>query len=110
MVCKTFKEQPRKYSSLIGREKKELTSMYADTALNTADEPAGPVLCYMRVRQLSLPTIIRLAGLGVETHFWDERFGPLAPPWTIHECCAATSSSGLRLEGKRELEARSFFL
>lgn len=75
--------------------------MYTDTALNTADQPAGPVLCYMRVRQPSLPAIIRLASLGVETHFWDERFGPLASPWTIYQCHVGTPTSRLRLEGKR---------
>lgn len=87
--------------------------MYADTTLNTADQPASPVLCYVRVRQLSFPTVICLAGLGVETHFWDEWFGPLAPPWTIHQCHDGTPTSRLRLKGKKKnlrLEACYAFL
>lgn len=58
--------------------------MYTNTALSTADELAGSVLSDVGVRQLSLLALVRLAGLGVETHFWDERFGPLAAPWTVH--------------------------
>lgn len=80
--------------------------MYTNTALNTADQPAGPVLCYTRVRQLSLPAIMRLASLGVETHFWDEWFGPLAPPWTINQCHAGIPTTRFRLEEKRKHKAK----
>lgn len=84
--------------------------MYADAALSTADQPAGPVLCYMWVRQLSLPAIIRLAGLGVETHFRDEWFGPLAASWTVHQCHDGTPTTGLRLKGgKKGSETYHFF-
>lgn len=81
-----------------------LTGMYADAALSTADQPAGPVLCYMRVRQLSLPAVIHLAGLSVEAHFRDEWLGPLAAPWTVHQHHAGTPAIRLGLEGKRVQE------
>lgn len=73
--------------------------MYADTALSTADQPAGLVPCYMWVRQLSLPAISHLGALGVETHFRDEWFRPLAASWMVHQRHAGTSTTGLRLEG-----------
>lgn len=76
--------------------------MYADAALSTADQPAGPVFRYMRVRQLCLPVIIRLARLGVETHFRDEWLGPLAAPRTVHQHHVGTPTTGLGLEGKKE--------
>lgn len=81
--------------------------MYADAALSTADQPAGPVLCYMRVGQLSLPVIIRLAGLGVETHFRDEWLGPLAAPFTVQQRDTGTPTTGLRLEGRKKEKFRS---
>lgn len=74
--------------------------MYADAALSTADQPAGPVLCYMRVRQLPLAVVIRPAGLGVETHFRDEWLGPLASAWTVHQRHAGTPTTGFRLDGR----------
>lgn len=76
--------------------------MYADAALSTADQPAGPVLCYMRGRQLSLPAVIRFASLGVETHFRDEWLGPLPAPWTVHQCYTGTLATGLGLEGQKK--------
>ena len=81
---------------------KELTGVNADAALSAAEQPAGPVLCYMRVRQLPLAVISRLARLGVETHFRDEWLGPLAAPWTIHQHHAGVPTTGLRLEGRRK--------
>ncbi len=75
--------------------------MYADAALSTADQPAGPVLCYMRGRQLSLPAVIRFASLGVETHFRDEWLGPLAAPWAVHQRHAGTSATGFGLERQK---------
>lgn len=77
---------------------KELTGVYADAALSTAEQPAGPILCYMRVRQLSLAVISRFAGLGVETHFRDEWLGPLAAPWTVHQHHAGVPTTGLGLK------------
>lgn len=74
-----------------------LTGVYTDEALRAADQPAGPVLRYTRVRQLSLPAVVRLASLGVETHFRDEWFGPLAAPWMVHQ--HHTPTTGLWLGG-----------
>lgn len=71
--------------------------MYTDTALRTADQAAGSIVCYVRVRQLSLPAVTHLAGLGVETHFRDEGFGPLMAPWMIHQSQAGTSVIGVGL-------------
>lgn len=79
-----------------------LTGMYADAALSTGDQPAGPVLGYMRVGQLALPVIIRLARLCVEAHFRDEWLGKLAAAWTIHQRPAGIPTAGLRLRvGKK---------
>ena len=77
----------------------KLTGVYPDAALSTADKPAGPVLCYIRVRQLSLPAITRLARLGVETHFRNEWLGPLTAAWTVHQHHPGTPTTGLGLEG-----------
>lgn len=72
--------------------------MYADTTLSTADQPAGPIFGDMGVRQLTLPVFIGLARLGVETHFRDERLGPLVASWTVHQRHAGTPTVGVRLE------------
>lgn len=61
-------------------QRKGLTRMHADTALSTADQAAGSIVCYVRVRQLSLHAVTHLAGLGVEAHFRDEGFRPLLVP------------------------------
>lgn len=71
--------------------------MHTDETLSAADQRAGPILCYVRVRQLSLPAVIRLASLGVETHFRDEWFGPLAAPWMVHQRHTGTPTTGLGL-------------
>lgn len=76
---------------------KGLTGMYSDEALRTADQLAGPILCYMWVRQLSLPAIVGPAGLGVETHLRDEWFGPLASSSTVHQCHTGAPTAGLSL-------------
>lgn len=77
--------------------------MYTDAALSAADQPTSPVLCYIRVRQLSLLAVApRLAGLGVETHFGDEWFGPLVAPWAVHQHHIGATIAGLRLEVERK--------
>lgn len=78
--------------------------MYTDAALSTADQPAGPVPCYMWVRKLSLPAIIHLGALSVETHFRDEWFRPLAASWMVHQHRAGTSTTGLSLKAEKRVE------
>lgn len=72
-----------------------LTGVYADAALSAADQPAGPILCYIWVRQLSLLTLISLIVVGVKTHFRDEWLGPLAASWTVQQCHAGTATTRL---------------
>lgn len=75
--------------------------MHSNAALSTADQPARPIFCYMRIRKLTLPCIVSLAGLGVETHFRNQRFGPLTPPGTVYQHQAGVS---IRLSLLAELE------
>lgn len=74
--------------------------MYTYAALSAAHQAAGTILSYIRVRQLPLPAVSNLTGLGVKTHFRDQWFRPLLAPWTVHQCNTRTPSIGFRL--KRE--------
>lgn len=77
--------------------------MYTDKALSTADQPAGPILCNIWVGQLSLTAFIHFVSLGVETHFRDKWFGPLLPPWTVHQRHVLAPTYGLGLEYEKDL-------
>lgn len=79
--------------------------MYSNETLSTADEAACPILSYVRIRQLTLSSIVCSSRMSIKTHLRDEWPGPLTASWVIYQIQAAALFAGLRLVVRVEEQA-----